>query len=115
MYRFRGQKSNGEWVIGSAVKFSNPSSFGAIHLNNDTADFHNVVPDTIGISINLKDKDGIEVFENDVRIYKGKEYLLVFDGFRSRLERNMVKHGENEDIVIDEDVIYESTLIEPKM
>jgi hypothetical protein len=60
-------------------------------------------------STGLKDSSGDIANENDIRQYKGKNYKLRNEGFRWCLIRTMVDDGENESIVVDEGVIYEST------
>lgn len=62
-------------------------------------------------STGLKDQNGDIANENDIRQYKGKNYKLRNEGFRWCLIRTMVDDGENQSIVVDEDVIYESKLI----
>ena len=63
------------------------------------------------LSLNIKDKDGVEVYESDLRMYKGKMYQVVNNGWRFTLERNMYHFGENETVVIDEDVVYLSSYV----
>ncbi len=59
----------------------------------------------------LKDKNDKEGWEGDLRQYHGKVYKVVNDTWRFRLERNLVEFGENEDITINEDVMYESEYV----
>ena len=59
----------------------------------------------------LTDKSGEECCAGDLRMYEGKMYKLIDEGFRFSLERNMVDFGENERIIFDEDVSYTSYLI----
>lgn len=59
----------------------------------------------------LKDKNGKEAWSNDLRKYNNKIYILINEDWRWALQRNMKDFGENEIIVIDEDVIYESEYI----
>lgn len=61
--------------------------------------------------LEVEDKDGIELCEGDLRFLNGKIYVVVFDGFRSRFDRNMVDFGDNESIVINEDNAYLSKYI----
>lgn len=56
----------------------------------------------------LKDKNKKEIWQGDLRQYHGKFYKVVNEIWRFTLERNLVEFGENETIVIDEDVAYES-------
>jgi len=59
----------------------------------------------------LRDKNGEEGWEGDLRKYHGKIYKVVDESWRFVLERNLVEFGENEDITIGEDVMFESELI----
>lgn len=54
----------------------------------------------------LKDKEGIECWEGDLRLYEGKLFKVVNDGWRFRFERNMYEFGENLDVLVDEDSVY---------
>ena len=63
------------------------------------------------ISLEIVDKDGVNLWEGDLRMYHGKLYKLVKEGWRFTFQRNLVEFGENETIVIDEDVAWESSLI----
>lgn len=58
----------------------------------------------------LKDKNEEEAWEGDLRWYRGKIWKLVNDGWRWRLERNLVEFAENAEVIVNEDVIYVSIL-----
>ena len=59
----------------------------------------------------LKDIDGKEIWDGDLRLYKGRLYKVVDHGWRFCLERNKVEFGDNELIPIDEDVAYLTALV----
>lgn len=75
-------------------------------------DMQEIDVETLGIRIDKGWSGEKEVYSGDRVSYEGKEYTVVYDGFRTRLERNMYRDGENEDIVIDEDVLFLLTVIE---
>jgi hypothetical protein len=60
---------------------------------------------------NLEDHNNVNVVAGDIRVLNGKLYKVVDDGWRFRFERNLVEFHENEDIIVDEDTAYESTLV----
>jgi len=68
----------------------------------------------ISKSTTLKDRDGVIALEGDVRDYNGKSYNLLNRGFQWVLDRSLREHGENDTIVVDEDVIWESQLVTRK-
>ena len=61
--------------------------------------------------IGLKDKSGTLIYHGQIREYKGKMYRVIHEGWRVVLDRNMVMFGENETIIINEDVAYLSSII----
>lgn len=63
------------------------------------------------ISLNIKDSEGVNLWEGDLRMYKGKMYEVEFSGWRATLRRTMYQFRDNDEIVIDEDVAYLSSLI----
>jgi len=62
-------------------------------------------------SAGIDDRDDKEVWAGDLRVIKGKLYKVVDDGWRMRFERNLVEFGENDNITIDEDSAYESSVV----
>jgi hypothetical protein len=62
-------------------------------------------------STSLEDRDGNEAIEGDLRIYNGKEYILEDMGFQWCLNRSMCSHVENDTVVVTEDVIWDSELV----
>lgn len=69
-------------------------------------DMQEIDIETLGIRVHTKRSTQEDVFSGDRVYYEGKEYEVVFDGWRSTLERTMYRDGENETIVIDEDVLF---------
>lgn len=59
----------------------------------------------------LYDKKGLECYDGDLRLYKNKIYKVVDDIWRFRFERNFIEFGENEDIAVNEDVVFDSVYI----
>lgn len=59
----------------------------------------------------LRDEAEDEAWEGDIRLYKGKKYVLVNEGWRWKLDRSKIWAGDNENHVVNEDVIFESELL----
>ena len=66
--KFRGKsKKTSEWLIGSYIKnrgldFIAPDEFA----NGKTWEDYNVAPDTVGMYIGKKDRNGKEIYEGDI-------------------------------------------------
>jgi len=113
---------NNKWVFGGYHQHQNTSLCMASkedHENNikhliivdGMADWNmpipirgnEVKPETVCQLFNCGSDD---FYEDDKVIYNGKEYIVKFNLSFAELERNMVEHGVNETIVINEDVAY---------
>ena len=101
---FRGKTlDNGEWVYGSlfgkrhiAVEIREGeepvSSFGVA-----TYRWVEVIPETVGQYTGLDDKNGVKVFEGDVLVYNGDEFLIFWDKERSGFYLNYWQYDEQYD------------------
>lgn len=110
---------NGEWVFGYLIKkqlhnkFDSPPSLmyekwyidKGSDINLFDGIFHQVEvhPETVCQLFNCGSGD---FYEDDKVFYNGKEYVVKFHLSFATLERNMVQHGENESVFINEDVAY---------
>jgi hypothetical protein len=114
---FRGKRiDNGEWVNGDFILGVGPKHGHSFILPRThimpsgchELDGWDVDPKTIGRMTCLTDRNGYDIFSGDLMMHNGKVYVVVDDGWRFMLERNLVHFGENDDVVLDEDTAYES-------
>ena len=84
--KFRGKRvDNNKWVYGSLViqKYNKINKYYIIHLafiSSEFAFFEEVIPETVGQFVELKDSKGIEIYEGDIlaNINDSKIYVVYF-------------------------------------
>ncbi len=93
MKQYRGKRvDNGEWVKGCLFKYKYSekvfivlNEYSADELRRDTTLFssgyawYEVIPETVGQSIGLVDRNNKEMYFNDTVLWNGKKWVIIWN------------------------------------
>jgi hypothetical protein len=98
-YLFRGKRrDNDEWVLGDLIQSENPDAKWILPISEpDLTNTIEVIPETVGRLMPIKDADGLVLFEGD--IVSGLRTLDDFTGImgnRKKIYYRMVEYANTE-------------------
>ena len=81
---FRGKKQNGEWLQGDLVHYGDKILIFSENAQN-SPDYYEVDPETVGQFTGLTNKSGVKIFEGDIITVKSKivKQVRINDTFLS--------------------------------